>query len=69
MQDKIECDWFKPSKHEVTICDIQLPTSNFATKIKFKPKKKSQQKYLCFCQLKTKCEKFTMECIQNEKKS
>ena len=30
MHGKIECDWFKPSKHEVSTCD---DTKIFATKI------------------------------------
>ena len=62
MQDKMECDWFKPSKHDV----IHLQW--FKTfKNQQKPNKKSQQKYLCLRHLKTKCEKCTIECIQNEK--
>ena len=39
MQEKMECDWFKPSKHEV----IQHSTSKFATKLKFKINKPKQK--------------------------
>ena len=29
MQNKMECDWFKPSKHDVTTCDV---SKTFVTK-------------------------------------
>ena len=51
MQDKVEGDWFKPSKQ-----NLNLKSTNPRTEI------------IGFStELKTKCEKCTMECIQNEK--
>ena len=59
MGDKIECHWFKPSKHDV----IHLGRFKFRTSFKINQPPKWLR------QLKIKCEKCTMECIQNEKRS
>ena len=70
MQHEMECDWFKPSNHEVILFPMiqKHSTSKFATKLKFIIKKVAT-KIILFSTLATKCEKCTIECIQNEKMS
>ena len=61
MQDKMECDWFKPSKNEVIFFrwfkNIQLQNSQKKINLKSNSRNKNNRVF------------DTIECIQNEKKS